>query len=314
MRKMKKINGYLVVRFNDREKRGYPELGNFGVLDAELYSGNLAVDLGAMEYTDAGTLEEAMEQTRGLDSEFDMEEPEVQLTIVKDVGGVTSEELYDPVKMFSITRALLAGDIQRGMGEDIDPRTAAHELRGFAKALTTMGVVQGDDERFYVALDSFDPPGPDIRLTAAEGHLAYICDEVCKHRAADISQEELDTFCGKCKVGRWSGDPPKTVKLTMNVDPAKVKNPQNLLGLLEEIQDYTNGKSETPSPARPCCGFWDNGYQSIQLLNGDGSAELSPHNFVEQEVIEGCTVQVLRCRECGYESFAWFKPGKEVRT
>lgn len=89
---------------------------------------------------------------------------------------------------------------------------------------------------------------------------------------------------------------------------------QNLLGLLEEIQDYTNGKSETPSPARPCCGFWDNGYQSIQLLNGDGSAELSPHNFVEQEVIEGCTVQVLRCRECGYESFAWFKPGKEVRT
>lgn len=104
MRKMKKINGYLVVRFNDREKRGYPELGNFGVLDAELYSGNLAVDLGAMEYTDAGTLEEAMEQTRGLDSEFDMEEPEVQLTIVKDVGGVTSEELYDPVKMFSITR------------------------------------------------------------------------------------------------------------------------------------------------------------------------------------------------------------------
>ena len=31
MRKMKKINGFLVVRFNDREKQGYPQLGNFGV-------------------------------------------------------------------------------------------------------------------------------------------------------------------------------------------------------------------------------------------------------------------------------------------
>ena len=39
MRKMKKINGYLVVRFNDREKREYEgtALGNFGVIDAELY-------------------------------------------------------------------------------------------------------------------------------------------------------------------------------------------------------------------------------------------------------------------------------------
>lgn len=30
MRKMKKINGFLVVRFNDREKRVYPDLGSFG--------------------------------------------------------------------------------------------------------------------------------------------------------------------------------------------------------------------------------------------------------------------------------------------
>ncbi len=62
MRKMKKINGYLVVRFNDREKRERPELGSFGVIDAELYSGNLMVDLGAMEYTDADLIEVAIEQ------------------------------------------------------------------------------------------------------------------------------------------------------------------------------------------------------------------------------------------------------------
>ena len=229
MRKMKKINGYLVVRFNDREKRERPELGSFGVIDAELYSGNLLVDLDAMEYTDADLIEVAMEQARGLDSEFDVPEPEVQVTVVKDVDGKTSEERYDPVKMFNITRTLLESNIQRGMGEDIDPRTAAHELRGFAKALTTMGVVRGDDERFYVALDSFEGTRP---------------------------------------------------------------------------RD------------KPCCDFRDDGYQSIQLLTGDGLAELSPHDFVEQEVIEGCTVQVLRCRKCGYESFAWSRgkpPEREKR-
>lgn len=356
MRKMKKINGYLVVRFNDREKRERPELGNFGVIDAELYSGNLLVDLDAMEYTDADLIEVAMEQARGLDSEFDMEEPEVQLTIVKDVDGVTSEESYNPVQMFDITRTLLAGDIQRGMGEDIDPRTAAHELRGFVKALTTMGVVRGDDERFYVALDSFGPPEADIPLSTEQlrgmigewvwvkvryrfntcdgwafvctpGSLAFfeqslpidengkrftayrypqkggpvrlpfpqttkaaaaeappgeqedfppcIWNEVCKHWAADISQRELDAVREKCKADK---------------------------------------RADSPPPAKPCCDFRDDGYQSVQLLTGEGLAEMSPHDFVEQEVIEGCTVQVLRCRKCGYESFAWFKPGKEART
>ena len=38
MRKMKKINGYLVVKFNARELREYEgtALGAYGVIDAEL--------------------------------------------------------------------------------------------------------------------------------------------------------------------------------------------------------------------------------------------------------------------------------------
>lgn len=53
MRKMKKINGYLVVKFNDRELREWEgtALGKYGVIDAELYTGTLEVDRGAMEYT-----------------------------------------------------------------------------------------------------------------------------------------------------------------------------------------------------------------------------------------------------------------------
>ena len=71
MRKVKKINGYLVVRFNEREKQGYPQLGSFGVIDAEMYTGCIDTDLGAMEYEDADTLEVAVEQARGLESEQD---------------------------------------------------------------------------------------------------------------------------------------------------------------------------------------------------------------------------------------------------
>ena len=52
MRKIKKINGYLVVMFNAREHRDWDEngLGNFGVIDAELYTGCLDVDRSVMEY------------------------------------------------------------------------------------------------------------------------------------------------------------------------------------------------------------------------------------------------------------------------
>ena len=70
MRKMKKINGYLVVRFNDREKRDYPQLGNFGVIDAEQYTGDIDIDRDVMEYDDADTIEVAVEQARSLNADF----------------------------------------------------------------------------------------------------------------------------------------------------------------------------------------------------------------------------------------------------
>lgn len=50
MRKIKKINGFLVVKFNDREKREYEgtALGEYGVIDAEVYTGNLDIDRGTI--------------------------------------------------------------------------------------------------------------------------------------------------------------------------------------------------------------------------------------------------------------------------
>lgn len=94
MRKMKKINGYLVVKFNARELREYEgaALGEYGVIDAELYTGILDVDRGAMEYDNAGSMEEAVELARGLESELDAEEPEVKVTIVKETDETTEAD------------------------------------------------------------------------------------------------------------------------------------------------------------------------------------------------------------------------------
>ena len=106
MRKVKKINGYLVVRFNERERRDYPQLGAYGVIDAELYTGNLDVDRGEMEYEDAETLEAAMEQARGLEGELDVEEPEavVTVTVATEDGTtrleITPEELIQKERHF----------------------------------------------------------------------------------------------------------------------------------------------------------------------------------------------------------------------
>lgn len=130
MRKMKKINGYLVVKFNARELREYEgtALGEYGVIDAELYTGILDVDRGAMEYDNAGSMEEAVELARGLESELDAEEPEVKVTIVKETDETTEEEEVDAQQMIAGWENVLRGQVASAHYKDVDERTAAHEL------------------------------------------------------------------------------------------------------------------------------------------------------------------------------------------
>ena len=113
MRKMKKINGYLVVKFNARELREYEgtALGEYGVIDAELYTGILDVDRGAMEYDNAGSMEEAVELARGLESELDAEEPEVKVTIAKETDETTEEEEVDAQQMIAGWENVLRGQV-----------------------------------------------------------------------------------------------------------------------------------------------------------------------------------------------------------
>lgn len=96
MRKMKKINGFLVVRFNDREKRNDPTLGSFGVIDAEQYTGDLDFDLDAFEYTDADRIEIAVEQARGLNAEEDFSDEPATYTVITETADEAREEEVAP--------------------------------------------------------------------------------------------------------------------------------------------------------------------------------------------------------------------------
>lgn len=204
MRKMKKINGFLVVRFNDREKRGYPQLGNFGVIDAELYTGSIDIDLDAMEYTDADLIEIAVEQARGLDAEQDYsDEPPVYTVIVESAEEATEEEV-EPRGLIQAREKRLAVEIRSRNFPYIDPRTAAHELIGYKAALYDLGLLEKGEEA--VDLDHFAPGMAEQPLPrSSEELLAHVCDELCQFRAGR-TQEELDAVCKKCKLERLASE------------------------------------------------------------------------------------------------------------
>lgn len=224
MRKIKKINGYLVVKFNDREKRDNEGtgLGEYGVIDAELYTGHLDIDRGEMEYDGAGTLEEAVDLARGLESEMDITEQPPTYTVSTETDESYTEEEVDPQLLINGWESTLQEQVKSDRHPEMTPSAAAHELHGFKAALYHMGLLDG---------------------------------------------EEVEV----------------------------------------DAQHF--------GPAPACCSFADDGYRSIGILAGDELAELSPHDYQEGETISGCTVQVLRCRRCGHESFAWSRaasPDKEM--
>lgn len=205
MRKMKKINGFLVVRFNDREKAGYPTLGNFGVIDAELYTGSIDVDRDAFEYDDADTIEVAVEQARGLDAEEDFgDEPPVYTVVIETADEVREEEV-EPQLLINGWERQLETHVKSSHYKDVDPRTAAHELYGYKVALCDLGLLDREDRA--VDPDHFAPCAAEQPLPRnAEEFLSHICDEVCRQRLPERTQEELDAVCAKCLVERLASE------------------------------------------------------------------------------------------------------------
>lgn len=195
MRKMKKINGFLVVRFNDREKRNYPTLGNFGVIDADDYTGDIDFDLDAMEYTDADLIEIAVEQARGLNAEEDFSDEPTTYTVIAETADEAREEEVAPKAMALSWEEQLKTQVKSKHYPDIDPRTAAHELNGYKAALRDLGLLEADEA--IVEPDAFGP------ACEPEETLAYVCDELCRFREGR-TQEELDAICEKCKLESWA--------------------------------------------------------------------------------------------------------------
>lgn len=204
MRKMKKINGFLVVRFNDREKRDNPTLGSFGVIDGSQYTGDLDFDLDAFEYTDADLIEVAVEQARGLDAEEDFSEEAPTYTVaVESAEGFSEEEVYPKAMTLSWAEQLKT-QIKSKHYPDVDPRTAAHELIGYKAALYDLGLLEKGEEA--VDLDHFAPGmAEQPLLRSSEELLAHVCDELCQFRAGR-TQEELDAVCKKCKLERLASE------------------------------------------------------------------------------------------------------------
>ena len=189
MRKIKKINGFLVVRFNDREKHNYPDLGSFGVIDAEQYTGDIDFDRDAMEYTDADCIEVAVEQARGLESESDFSEEPPVCTVIVESDAECSEEEVDPQLMIAGWEQQLETQIESKHSPDIDAKAAAHELHGFKVALYRLGLI--DKSETEVDPDHFGMMGENAR----QGLASYVCDKVCRFRAADgMKQEELESI------------------------------------------------------------------------------------------------------------------------
>lgn len=158
MRKMKKINGYLVVKFNDRELREWDgtALGSYGVIDAELYTGCLDVDRSVMEYDGAETMEEAIEQARGLESELDIDQAPATYTILTETDERTDEEVVEPELLINGFEAMLKTQLESHRFPEVTPATARHQLYGFKVALNQLGFL--DIENCFVAPSTFDPP------------------------------------------------------------------------------------------------------------------------------------------------------------
>ena len=224
MRKVKKINGYLVVRFNEREKQGYPQLGSFGVIDAEMYTGCIDTDLGAMEYEDADTLEVAVEQARGLESEQDYSGDPPVCTLIVEAADETTEEEVDPQLMIAGFENSLQEQAAHGC-RDVDARTAAHELYGYKAALRDLGLLEPEEVR------------------------AHICDHVCPAPQEARDQEELDRICESCE--RF--EPPRDT--FRHLDPALRGAPPTVWGWhwSETARTMTAGSTATSS-AQP--GSW----------------------------------------------------------
>ena len=141
MRKIKKIGGYLVIRFNAREMKEWGStLGEYGVIDAELYTGCLDVDKGALEFDGIDNLEEAIEQAKGLLDLSEKIETEHEIRNQKErdeahFAGVEQMRNYEQKLYIAKTEEELAEQFE--------------QAKGFLSGMNTCKVFSVDDVNYW---------------------------------------------------------------------------------------------------------------------------------------------------------------------
>ena len=183
MRKIKKINGFLVVKFNDREKREYEgtALGEYGVIDAEVYTGNLDIDRGAMEYDDADTLEVAVELARGLESEEDITDEPPTYTAAVETNESYTEETVEPAALIEGWTRRLATQVKSKHYPDTDPRIRERSERALREHIE--GVRHAED-----TLTALLGGHEALAYLAALRDGQILQENECEHYAAQIAE------------------------------------------------------------------------------------------------------------------------------
>ena len=132
------------------------------------------------------------------------EEPPVYTVTVETTEG-SNEETVEPQLLIREWENLLKSQVKSKHYPGIDPRAAAHELNGYKTTLRDLGLM--DEDGAGVAPDHFAPGMMEQPLPKEpEELLAYVCDKVCKRLDKCSRQDELDTACAKCSVGRLMSD------------------------------------------------------------------------------------------------------------
>lgn len=289
MRKIKKINGYLVVRFNDREKRLYEgAIGSFGVIDAELYTGDLDLDRAAMEYDNAETQAEAEELARGLESEADIDDTGERFVLVTEGADSFTEDEINPQLMISGFERMLERRIGSEKHPEVDALMAAHELRGFKAALDRLGLIDGAEAE--VLEDHFGevkqplPRGP-------EDLLCYVCDSVCKHRCGD--RETQDAICAECALNR----------LYEEAEGAELNRRQMTLARMNQLRRQTAQPQQVKLQAEI---HGSNARWYIQALEDTGFIGTAEADGYREQIQTALEVQPKR------DSFLSLPPGLQV--
>ena len=157
---------------------------------------------------------------------------------------------------------------------------------------------QSDTKKIYLLIIQKDfSEEPTTYTVVAETADEAREEEVAPKAMAISWAEQLKT---QIKSKHYPDIDPRTAAHELNGYKTALRD----LGLLDAEEAFVG-----PDAFGEACELYtDEGHHvDMMLPSRAGLAIVSPHDYEEGETFTGCTVQTLKCRRCGRESFAWSK-------